>query len=688
MACGAVPRRIVARAVSQVRGDAIKEQVTDLQYAVGRKCGIEAMHKSITANAEAAPDLAIVSVDFSSAFTRIRRRKVLRALERRCPDLAALFASWYERSTKHVVAGAGSPARVVEQEDGLDQGCPMSPAFFALGIADQLVALLARLRAVDSRCRIWSFLDDIYFTCPKLQLKEALQCVHELFQPLGLELNVLKTKLWCPDGALADVPAELKPLCGPCLPCLGSTVGFVRQRVQEESGDEWREICVGIADAGAPQKAADRLQAFGDRLVALHKGGLELQHIFIIMRSWCNAAFTHYQRATLAPEGDWRKVDDVLTELVQAFVGKDWKPWSRSLLFLPAKEGGLGFRSAETSADAAWAASWHAVEEEVRRNQGASSSVEAELQTPVLTAAVANVKLRLSRSGACLVRNSKGDISQKGITKLLLRKLLVEVRSSLPEAAAALMRSHGGSGSLLLASPTNRYHCIPDEEFVVAMRERLLVEDPAGHGKRRCQNIAKTKQACTGSDHGCFGLHARNCEIGPGFVRRHHSLRDAHGAWLQERHGTAAVEYEQRVPAWDQTTDQGTKIAVLDVAMTGPGGRQYIDVTVIDPLAAGGSSIKTRAIKPGTAARDREREKHQRYPGPQLVAAAVEAGGRLGTEFESFLKAQAPAARTAEERAARVKVLQDGRMRVVIAAVRGTAAMLLSAAGAAPRPWR
>ena len=122
--------------------------------------------------------------------------------------------------------------------------------------------------------------------------------------------------------------------------------------------------------------------------------------------------------------------------------------------------------------------------------------------------------------------------------------------------------------------------------------------------------------------------------------------------------------------------------------MTGPGGRQYIDVTVVDPLAAGGSSIKTRAKKPGTAAREREREKHQRYPGPQLVAAAVEAGGRLGKEFDSLLKAQSPAARTAEEKAARVKVLQDGRMRVVIAAVRGTAAMLLSAAGAAPRPWR
>ena len=70
------------------------------------------------------------------------------------------------------------------------------------------------------------------------------------------------------------------------------------------------------------------------------------------------------------------------------------------------------------------------------------------------------------------------------------------------------------------------------------------------------------------------------------------------------------------------------------------------------------------------------------------MAGAVEAGGRLGKEFDAFLKSQAPIARTPDETAARAKVLQDGRMRVVVAAVRGTATMLLSSAGAAPRPWR
>ena len=60
----------------------------------------------------------------------------------------------------------------------------------------------------------------------------------------------------------------------------------------------------------------------------------------------------------------------------------------------------------------------------------------------------------------------------------------------------------------------------------------------------------------------------------------------------------------------------------------------------------------------------------------------------MGTEFQVFLKTHAPAARCPEDIPRRNRVLQDGRMRAVIAVVRGTATMLLTAAGPGPRPWR
>eukprot|EP00969_Alexandrium_andersonii_P308687 13643944-Alexandrium_andersonii.AAC.1 len=131
---------------------------------------------------------------------RIRRRQVLRAVERRCPELVDLFACWYERSTTHVVAGTGGAARLATQTDGLDQGCPLSPAFFAIGEADQLVALQGWLRGLGGRCRVWAHLDDVYFSCPKQSLDVALAKLGEIFGPAGLELNNAKTRVWCPDG--------------------------------------------------------------------------------------------------------------------------------------------------------------------------------------------------------------------------------------------------------------------------------------------------------------------------------------------------------------------------------------------------------------------------------------------------------------------------------------------------------
>ena len=684
LACGAVARRLVARAVAHVRRDMLTEQATDMQFAVGRKCGIEEMHKSITAHAESVKDMAIVSVDFRNAFTRIRRRMVLRAVERRCPALADLFVSWYERTTKHVVSGGVGAARVVQQADGLDQGCPLSPAFFAIGEADQLSALRAWVRGLDPRCCVWSYLDDLYFSCPKGCVGQALAKVHELFGPLGLELNPGKTRVWCPDGDNTDVPAALTEQLVTSLPCLGSTVGFVRQRVQDEDDGEWREVNAGIADGTAPGRAAGRLRAYVARLRCLHEGGLELQYVMCLLRSWCNAAFTHYQRALLAESGAWREVDDVLVEAVAAFFGGDWAPWSRDLVFLPAKEGGLGFRSAESSADPAWAASWYAVEGGVRQAQGAGSIAAAEAGTPLLTAAVSAVRDRLRAAGVGLMRDSGGNVSQGAITRQLERMRLAAVRAALPEGAAALRRSHGGTGALLLAPPMNGHHLVPDEEFIVAVRERLLVADPACQGKTPCQNASREHGACGHREEGMeLAIHGRTCCVGPGFVRRHHGLRDAVGGWLEERHGAAAVAYEQRVPAWDMTTDEGTKLAVLDVVVHGPYGRQFVDVTVVDPLSAQGASMAARARADGVAARDRQREKHARYPGPALVAAAVEAGGRMGIEFEAFLRSHAPPADAPD----RLAALRDGRMRAVIAAVRGTATMLLTSAGTGPKPW-
>ena len=89
-----------------------------------------------------------------------------------------------------------------------------------------------------------------------------------------------------------------------------------------------------------------------------------------------------------------------------------------------------------------------------------------------------------------------------------------------------------------------------------------------------------------------------------------------------------------------------------------------------------------RARANGVAARERERQKHRRYPGPGLVAAAIETGGRCGRELSAFLKEHAP-----RDPALRPLALQDVRQGLATALARGNAQMLLGSAGALPRPW-
>ena len=142
------------------------------------------------------------------------------------------------------------------------------------------------------------------------------------------------------------------------------------------------------------------------------------------------------------------------------------------------------------------------------------------------------------------------------------------------------------------------------------------------------------------------------------------------------------MQMEQRIPQWDRETAEGTQLAILDVVFSPASGRVAVDVSVTDVLSASAATARARARANGVAARERGRDKHRRYPGPGLVAGALETGGRLGREFVAFIKEYAP-----RDPAARPLAMADLRQRLGTALARGNAALLLSSAGLRTRPW-
>ena len=139
---------------------------------------------------------------------------------------------------------------------------------------------------------------------------------------------------------------------------------------------------------------------------------------------------------------------------------------------------------------------------------------------------------------------------------------------------------------------------------------------------------------------------------------------------------------EQYVPKWDRVKrgrsgHEEVERARLDVVFNGTAGPVYIDIAVTEAAAAGGHTSTDRARNDGAAALHEEKEKHRRYPGPDLVPFVLEANGRLGEEAELLLRSVAPldpSERAAEISAAKRSLstlLQLGNAEIVLSAQGG-----------------
>ena len=136
------------------------------------------------------------------------------------------------------------------------------------------------------------------------------------------------------------------------------------------------------------------------------------------------------------------------------------------------------------------------------------------------------------------------------------------------------------------------------------------------------------------------------------------------------------------MPRWERLGADGLERAVLDVVvLRDPPGPLYIDVSVVEATSADASAPWACARRPGLAAADRERTKHSRYPGEELLPAVLEAGGRWGREFRLWARSVLP------EGPRRAERLAELRCRLAVALQRGVAASLLAASAGAGRPW-
>ena len=140
-------RRVVARTLAQQFATHFQRACLPHQHAFTTRAGSEALVHALQARAQLDPRLTLVSVDVTAAYDLISREAMLQAL-RRTPEASALLPFmrlWYARASPDVWV-AGPEVHRITQAEGGEQGGPLMPAVFSLGIAPALSALQHELR--------------------------------------------------------------------------------------------------------------------------------------------------------------------------------------------------------------------------------------------------------------------------------------------------------------------------------------------------------------------------------------------------------------------------------------------------------------------------------------------------------------------------------------------------------------
>ena len=678
---GPTLRRLGLRALVRAKKDQLRDAAGTRQYGVGRRGGAELLLRKLEAQAETRPTAVFLKVDLESAFPRLEREPANEAMARHEPEVAAVLQAWYGGEDKHLWRDAAGNFHELPSTRGYDQGDPLSPAGFSVAQREALDGFFEELLRLDPLAKCYSYLDDTYLVVEATLASIALQALQAVLEPLGLRLNTAKTAAWSPAGR-AVLTEDLQRCWTPSLPVLGKHL--------RAPGDAESSAPANLGEpAGSLDAATQRLRDLSAELLKLHKAGLGKQAVGALLRAYAGPASQHSLRMELATDEATQRYDDQLLASWRELLQRDLGDEARTLLGLPAREGGVGAQLASTRRYAAYLASWGAAAEEVTEDLGSGTLADCLVRLPRATTLLEKARQGLRAQGLELAGG--GDLAtalrtplRQGLaTEKVQKTTRAALLQRLPLSRQAELRGAAGRGSAgFLAYPEDALCTLEDAHWETATRQRLQLpraelsqQELAAAGAACCLHGADGTSCARALDE--RGYHALTCQLGGGVVLRHGRLARRTGGLLTRWRGERPL-FEQRVPTWDRTRANGElERAILDLEYQDDDGRRWLDVSIRHPAAGTQAELRVAARRDGEASRRGERDKHARYPGARLTPFVLEAGGRMGAEARFWLLSQVrqmPEDQQQRELARAYKVLSCGLQA-------DTAKQLRSAAG-------
>ena len=348
-------RRLVAKTLAKQLASQIEEATAPFQFALSARAGTDALGHLLRATSGLDPDAVIIAIDGVGAFDHILRREIFNGLldDPSLSPLVPFVRLFYGEPSEYLWEDSDGNARPVQQGEGGEQGDPLMPALFAIGLHRALLATKACLPANEW---LGAFLDDVYLVTTRASASAAFGSVAaSLKTHAGIDVNMGKCRVWSKTGGEAP----------PGISELGPDV-WRGDREPEENG---------LIVLGAPlgndefvkafaMKRRREEQLFLDRL--LHVPDLQSAWLLLL---FCAAARANHMLRLLPPTASeeyaishdaavWQALCELLAQERLKESAGPLAQRTRHLATLPGRMGGLGLHSAARSAHGAYWASW------------------------------------------------------------------------------------------------------------------------------------------------------------------------------------------------------------------------------------------------------------------------------------------------------------------------------------------
>ena len=649
IATGTAFRRTVASCLARVVGKEVEAACAPFQYALSTRAGTECVGHMFRAATDLNPHSCVLSIDGIGAFDHIKRASMLSKLAS-LPTASAILPFVrlsYSQPTQYVWTDDDGRDHEIAQGEGGEQGDPLMPLLFALGIHDALQAVSAHLRPGED---LAAFLDDVYVLCPPERVRTIYDALEAALADAGIELHSGKTRVWNKAGerppGIADLGGEEGAWSPEGVVLLGAPVGtpeFVRAHAAERLQEE-QVLLSKLAKLDDPQCAWQLL-------------------------SRCAVPRGNYWLRTLPPSASSQyacaRDDAIWTAALQIFRAENLTAEllvsGRRVAQLPSRLGGLGLRSSTRTAPAAFWASWaDALGMIQARNPQIASEILSALEAGPAEGCLAELQAsaRLLRSEGFDSLPSWADLAaglrppplptshdqaertpgwQYFSSSTVEAKERRKILSSMCRSARALLRSQSGLGAsqALSSAPTCPECTLAPEVFQGMIRRRLRWPLPL------------SSSSCSGCGCGVdtLGDHLSSCMRSGRVKLRATPIEQAVARICREAGARVRSNVFLRNLNVATEPNDRRQLEVIASGLPVLGGSQLaIDVTLRSPLQCNGEPRAQADWCDGATAEAARADKEAKYPELatgarcRLVVLALETGGRFSRELGEFLR--------------------------------------------------